>query len=283
MKRDFCCPTSVQAQICALNAELARLERDTKLYPFHYKGEWKSGTTYNFQDVVYVVNSDSSAISSYVFVGETPLQSTVSPAIDVANWFILSAGMQGATGPQGEKGETGATGATGATGPKGDTGAQGQRGLTGTGLSNITMGNPYVSGAQTVTPLNFEYTDGTSQELAAYAQNGSTVYRHMIDITIENLPHATMTIFTSNPQQMSYQDIIDFFTPYNSLSNCYPATSAKNGVVPYPTAATIIIGFYIQTTGNIKTPFTVVINLNEDAPQASGGVVLSFYDTVTPV
>lgn len=71
-------------------------------------------------------------------------------------------------------------------GAKGDTGATGPKGLTGTGISHITMGTPYISDNQTITPLTVEYTDGASQELSAYAQNGSggdnNLYRHVLRI-----------------------------------------------------------------------------------------------------
>lgn len=83
-------------------------------------------------------------------------------------------GAQGAQGERGERGEKGERGEQGVQGEKGDTGAQGAKGLTGTGVANITHGNPYISGDYTVTPVNYEMSDGTDIESSVYAKNGSS-------------------------------------------------------------------------------------------------------------
>lgn len=58
-------------------------------------------------------------------------------------------------------------------GQDGVPGEKGDKGLTGTGVSHFTAGEPYVSGNKTITPINIEYTDGTTQSMAIQAQNGA--------------------------------------------------------------------------------------------------------------
>lgn len=82
-------------------------------------------------------------------------------------------GAQGVQGERGEKGEKGERGEQGIQGEKGETGAQGAKGLTGTGVANITNGSPYVSGEYTVTPVDYEMSDGTEIPLSVYAKNGA--------------------------------------------------------------------------------------------------------------
>lgn len=115
------------------------------------KGEWKDNVQYEKGDIISYYGS--SYICNIPNIGRFPNPNP--PSTDPRYWQLLAS--------KGEQGNNGKDGVNG---------KDGQRGLTGTGISHIIQGTPYISGENTITPLSFEYSDGTSQELSAYAQNG---------------------------------------------------------------------------------------------------------------
>lgn len=100
-----------------------------------------------------------------------------------------------------------------ANGEKGETGAQG---FTGTGISHITEGSPYISGNKTITPLSFEYSDGSTQALSAYAENGVNIYTKKF--TISNSPdgEAIYIIYDGTDFRLSADESFTFILMPNT-------------------------------------------------------------------
>lgn len=195
--RPPCPPRSIEQQICDLQLQLDALKRIVT--PTQYLGEWNDTTNYNaagmqvsYDGSSYVKRIDGDAVN-------------FAPNINPEKWQLVAA-----------------EGQAGTDGKDGTDGAQGPRGLTGTGLSHITMGSPYISGQQTVTPLNFEYTDGTSQELAAYAQNGSgggsDLYLHCI--WIQDSDNFNYIAWVISPRSVAFDSLS--LLAYIGDSNGYP-------------------------------------------------------------
>lgn len=57
-------------------------------------------------------------------------------------------------------------------GPKGDTGATGQSGQDGVSITNATAGSTSQSGGNTITPITFHKSDGSSTTVNVQAKNG---------------------------------------------------------------------------------------------------------------
>lgn len=61
---------------------------------------------------------------------------------------------------------------------------RGEKGLTGTGITSASSGTPYINGENTITPVTFTYSDGTTQDIGVRAKNGSPtkIFHHIINI-----------------------------------------------------------------------------------------------------
>lgn len=95
-------------------------------------------------------------------------------------------------GPQGPIGEIGATGATG------------PQGVSVTGVEEVCE---HVEGNQTVTTIRINYSNGTSNEIPIYAENGNVkLYMHNISlnaINIENLPELQIKYVSTNSDKIT--------------------------------------------------------------------------------
>lgn len=122
-------------------------------------------------------------------------------------------------------------------GAKGDTGATGPKGLMGIGISQITMGTPYISANQTITPLTFVYTDGASQELSVYAQNGragdNSLYRHAL--RIQHLDGFIYAMFISNIAEPFDNELFLSYLSNNGFNSSilFPVNGVLRNSAPY--------------------------------------------------
>lgn len=221
--------------------------QENAMFQWNPLGTWSATKFYKKNDLV--VDGD---YGTFLCINDTEMAGT-EPKDNPNFWVkVIQAGKQGQPGEMGPRGnsiesvETVSHSNTGdetvtraqinfslgnsneisiyaKNGAKGNTGATGPQGLTGTGLSHITMGTPYISGDKTVTPLNFEYTDGTSQELAAYAQNGAgkVLCEHSLILRVRGATPFTVTVNV----------ITSTITNYNTLSELIADLRAE---VPYP-------------------------------------------------
>lgn len=201
MKDFYKYPRSLEEQIINLQMQIDEIKKYA-FDPTHGAGEWDSTKQYDAGDTVYIVPTENTPGGSFFAIqANRGYYPGVSVNIGVY-WQPLA--QNGAQGPHGA------------------------RGLTGTGLSHITMGDPYVSGQQTVTPLNFEYTDGTAQELAAYAQNGKTIYEHNLTLNV----NSTSFILTAKIHTTTSAKLTTETMPTGVAFNAY----LTNGSIIYSTS-----------------------------------------------
>lgn len=93
-------------------------------------------------------------------------------------------------------------GEDGKDGVDGEKGEKGERGFTGNGITSTRSLTPYISGNDTITPVEITYSDGTTQNITVKAQNGdSSVY---VEI---NPPSGSMSgILTDEQYQTLYEN-----------------------------------------------------------------------------
>ena len=107
---------SLPQQVDKNKKDIAEL-KDAIPYPINWLGEWESDTIYEKYDGV------SYNGSSYIFIADTPLESTTAPSEDSTHWQLFAErGEQGPQGPQGEQGPAGQDGANGQDGADGTNG-----------------------------------------------------------------------------------------------------------------------------------------------------------------
>jgi hypothetical protein len=82
------------------------------------KGQWVSGSTYFPGDYVFSTGTVGGTTSMWIYSGNAPFLSNVTPNTDPSHWVEFSA-------PNGPVGATGAAGANGLTGPTGPQGSNG--------------------------------------------------------------------------------------------------------------------------------------------------------------
>ena len=95
----------------------------------------------------------------------------------------------------------------GEVGPKGDTGATGATGPQGVSVTGVEEVSEQVVGNQTLTTIRINYSNGTSDEIPIYAENGNaTLYIHNIKlnaINIENLPELQIKYVSTNSDKIT--------------------------------------------------------------------------------
>jgi hypothetical protein len=79
------------------------------------KGQWVSGSTYFPGDYVFSTGAVGGTTSMWIYSGNAPFLSNVTPNTDPSNWVEFSAPV----GPMGATGAAGTNGSTGPTGPQG--------------------------------------------------------------------------------------------------------------------------------------------------------------------
>lgn len=167
--------------------------------------------------------------------------------------------------------------------PKGDTGAKGakgDKGEQGVSVTGVDEVSNEVVGAQTLTTLRFNFSNGTNNEVVVHAENGKNggkLYRH--ELRIVNFAtnySAEVAIYSSkNAIITNYNEFISYAPLYlkvvdDSTANMFEGTVhiSVNGdmsgfLLSYPTATNISAAEPINGY-SIETPFETLFTTNDN-------------------
>lgn len=96
------------------------------------------------------------------------------------------------------------------------------------GISGIEEVSDEVVGNQTLTTLRVYYTDGTTDEIPVYAENGSKLYHHRVRLTPStNTEGATVNIISSHATELTFDYLYDNYLDIEIIPRFTSKTSDK--------------------------------------------------------